>query len=1627
MADFSIKLQQVKGVMSKEEAIAGQLKQLAGRVEGIAGSGALSGSGYGDVRSSLRNLAGDIRAEKINITDMKAALEQITAKYEEAEKKITNDPAGRKGFENAIRELKNKLEEIGNNGGGTSQTCQDYDGDPVNMSNGNFVEEVQDLKIAGRIPLVFVRVYNAMSEKKTVLGQSWFCNYMDRVEKRDGKLYLLAGDGREEIFVLRDHFGEKQIYGSFFGSYEEITEDTEGFLWKRNTGEYRFSKTGRLSSYTGGCGGSLQFEYENGQLKKVIRGDGAYLEYVYDGEGYLKKITDHTGRSVSFYCEDGLLKEVTAPDRSSVKYTYDENGRLKSIINEEGVRVIENTYDEHGRVCRQVFADQEMMQYQYGDKEREVALIERNGRKTVYIHDEKGRHTRTVHESGEETYAYNDKNQRILHTDVLGNTFRRTFDARGNVTSVTDSDGNITHYTYDAMNRLVSYKNALGNQTVYHYDAKGNLLEVVAPDGTKTQYIYDEKDQPVKITNPDGSVVEVSYDKNGNIMKVQEAGKGTRSYQYDELNRVAVFTDGAGNRTQYEYDAKDRVTKVTNADGKSRLYVYGKSGNIESVTDFDGKKESFAYDVTGEPVCYTNKAGSKIRYEYDAMRNIAQISAPNGAVTRFAYDKINQITSVTGPVGTTIAFAYDANGNCISQTNEEGYKKHYTYDANRRLLSVTDEVGMTTTYTYDAMGRLVCKTMPDQSCETYRYDVMGRQTAKTDALGNTEYYTYTELGKRKSVTDAAGRKTEFSYYPGGLLKSVIKPGGEKEFYTYTANGLLASKTNAAGYEVRYRYDCLNRVTDITSNEGGHKSYTYDAVGNCTSMTDTKGNRTVYQYTVTGKLRAVIDAKGNATYYDYNLADQMIGRLQCTQEMDVDFAEAKMQNEANHSVHLTTYQRDLAGRVTAVTDSLGATEYYTYDKTGRVICKKDRDGFDTTYHYNADGTVSDIFYADGKQTHFTYDVRKKLNEIKDWLGTIKIQSDPAARVTSVTDQQGRQVSYAYGNAGERTQIVYPDGSMAGYEYDDALRLSAVTTAAGTTKFAYDEFGRLKEKIYPNQVRSVFEYDKADRLLALSHLGPEGLIDGYQYTYDAIGNKTAVEKKRMGLEAESGSFTYRYDELGQLLEVEQDHRKIRSYQYDSFGNRVASWDEDQGETRFVYNSANQLIKMSDEKNTFCYMYDRRGNLIRESRNDKTEKEYAFSAMNRLEHFSGEGKTVRNYTYNGLGQRVLETDGRQKISYILDLTKNYNNLLQREKKGATESYIWGSGLLGRETAEEKETYLCDELGSVTRCMDALGNVSSVYGYDEFGVDLSERKSVYEKQGKRQPFGYTGYRMDAGSGLYFAQAREYAPVYGRFISADPVGGVMELPLTANAYGYCWNNPAALVDLNGMFPSWGEVKDFCRKHILGVETVVSATTGEVDGGAGFYVGETVETSTQSDTYQGSILKRVDTVENGEVSSEYSINIPSFDFGNGIKIGVPVSVGVNTNGDGFGISASVGLDLGKFNLNVPAKIGLDLKDIVSLDLGADVGWGDDSVGLDLGAGLNPFSNLKVGVHQAKQNGDETITSKAGVYMRTGYVYAVVIAAAALYNCVLGMDPSAAWQMIQEYLNSLTASGACPIR
>ena len=1236
----------------------------------------------------------------------------------------------------------------------------------------------------------------------------------------------------------------------------------------------------------------------------------------------LTRVTDHTGRSISFTYQNGTLSTVTGLSGNRTTYTYGPQGRITEVANARGITTVKNEYDRENRTVRQSFPDGGEMEYEYNDKEKKVILTERNGSKTTYVHDDRFRTTQIHYADGTERFAYNEYNRKTLVVDKNGNRTRYAYDSRGNVTQIVNAKREKQNFTYDANNRLltVTVNGVLKARNVY--DRNGNLVKTSDALSRTREIEYNSQGRPVKLIQPDGSALFFACDEKGNVIFVTDARGTVTRYTYDDLNRVTETIDGNGNRTVYEYNEKDDIIRLTNAEGNSRTYEYNESGKLASVTDFDGSRITREYNELNRLVKSTDQCGNTTELFYDRMWNISRLREANGAETVFTYDPLNRLESVTNALGATVRYQYDPNGNRTAILAPDGSETRFTYDSLNRILSVTGPDRAKTGLTYDAEGNVTEQTDAEGNTSYFTYDMAGQRKTVTDAKGNTSSYTYTAMGQLETVTDAAGRTTVYSYEAGGLLSCVTYPDGSFERYTYDKNQNIRTRENREGYHLTYHYDSLNRITRIESSHGQKKDYTYDAVGNVTGMTDALGHTTRYTWSPTGKLTGVEDAEGNRAEYRYDCMGNLTeirqygpgqndsrensstgivpeGQAPSSQlRIDPELLEGQDHNRNSQNLHLTTYTRNLLGQIETITDALGNQEHYAYDATGKLIRKTDKEGYDIAYSYNPAGQIESIRYADGKSVELSYNPLRQLTQIKDWLGITRIEPDALGRAEQVTDHKNREVAYEWGAMGERLATIYPDGREVRYDYDDQLRLSRLSDGETEIQYRYDETGRLSEKAFGNGMLTTYAYNELGKLSRLTHQNRGGILEEYRYEYDLMGNKTRIEKQRAGLEAESGIYDYTYDALGRLNEVIKDGVVQRSYEYDPFGNRVYKRDYTEGSegrgaeagaegtgTAYIYNALNQLLK-EDGTTEKVYQYDRRGNLTEIREAGEVINRYEYGPMNRLTSAVGRNGAEAEYFYNGLGLRTgkiesgipgtgvpgngvpgsvntgIETglNPSRQIDYILDMTKSYHNLLQKKEGRNIQTYLWDGNVAGMNEEDEASYYLQDDLGSPIRLLDAEGENRSLYGYDEFGNDL------YRTQGEMQPFGYTGYQRDLIADTYFAQAREYMPESGRFVSEDLVGGFIGNPRTINSYTYCWNSPLQFIDVDGNYPSesdmqqwawdiyWTNYLDSAKQYINNKIDTAATTAKEVGydiGEAAFKGGEYIVNAGKAVYYSG--------------------------------------------------------------------------------------------------------------------------------------------------------------------------------
>ena len=427
--------------------------------------------------------------------------------------------------------------------------------------------------------------------------------------------------------------------------------------------------------------------------------------------------------------------------------------------------------------------------------------------------------------------------------------------------------------------------------------------------------------------------------------------------------------------------------------------------------------------------------------------------------------------------------------------------------------------------------------------------------------------------------------------------------------------------------------------------------------------------------------------------------------------------------------------------------------------------------------------------------------KQLTEIRDWLGTTKIETDVLGRATKITDFDGNEVGYTWNSLGQREKLTYPDGSEVNYTYNASGKLMSVKSGADVASYAYDPMGRISERVLPDSTLTKYEFNALGALIGLTHSKGGDILDQFKYTYDPVGNITQIDKHRVGIEADNGLFQYAYDPLNRLIEA-TNGQSSKQYGYDSLGNRVSSL-QNGIQTNHSFNARNQLTKTLEGDDVTEYSYDKRGNLTNATQNGQLKATYTFDATNMMTGAFVQGNGTAEYAYNGFRSRISKLENFQyetaanlpdpvkEVRYVLDLTLPYNNLLMT-KGEQSQSFVWGTNLLSANTANDTPKtssfhYLHDHLGSPIRLLGTDNNDTTL-AYDEFGVpDVTGNTQAFHN-----PFSFTGYQTDSISGLYYAQARYYDPIAGRFGAEDLIKDQF------NWYGYCNGNPINQVDPDG-------------------------------------------------------------------------------------------------------------------------------------------------------------------------------------------------------------------------------------
>ena len=1426
MSQFEVITSKTRQVSNNEEQISNRLKQIERELEQVMNNLHIDNSAIQQVKRNLRVNMQNVTTLQQRVHLLSTTLAQISSLYESTEKSVAGTSVNRSRITEAISKVKNILSDIADKIRQTTRalgidSSSAYSSDPVNLCNGNYVYENTFLEMDTVMDMKFRIFYNIQNNEIGALGRGWTHSYEIRMIAEEDRLDLQLDDGSKMSFQRY----EDGLYYPLNGTIGACVESEEGTTFTdKESYTYHFDKSGKILRKDNIFGDSLNYIYnQKGNLEKIEDNYGNQIHFKYNSLLQISEISDHSGRKIHLTYKGGQLSTVENVEGRTIRYEYEEHGWLYKLINASGATGLINSYDEQGRTIHQEFPDGGTVDYEYLDDTNQVIMTEQNGNRICYEHDAFYRISRIVYEDGEERYTYDSDHNNTSYTDKLGHTFHSEFDANGNRTEFINPLNDKVEYSYTDFNQVESV--TLNGELIHRaeYNTDNRLAMKEDANGGKEYFIYDEKGNVINWIRPDGSSVDMEYNDAGYLTSITNAMGGKTIYEYDARHNVTAETDPLGNRTEYSYNDANELVRVVNAEGNVATYLYDKSGNPVSLTDYNDHTMTVIYNAFNRPVKIIDADGNTTTYEYDQMWNLVKQIDPEGTIATLEYDKLQRVTRFTNPAGGVNEFEYDACNNLVERKDPNGGIHKIEYDALNRPVKVTDPCGHVVRSTYDAQSNVTEVIYEDGSCEKYTYDLLGNMTSSQMPDGYKKYYTYDVMSNLIKVSDDDFILEEYEYYPDGLIKKEKYLDGTFKEYEYDLNENLIHVINEEGGKWTFTYDCMQRVIKAEDPAGSVESYEYDPMGNIKTVINGTGERTSYTYNAAGLTESVIDAEGHETRYLYDKCNRLSHVLQSGEGL----IKPEMLNHFNENqkgLHVIHLERDGLGNVITQTDAAGKITRYEYDGEGRIISQTDADGNITGCEYNPDGTQKSFTFADGRSIQLSYNGLKQLIQMEDWLGITRIQVDRMGRTKSVTTPDDKTISYEWGIRGEQRSITYPDGKKVEYHYDNQMRLASASLGEDVVSYDYYDNGRLKEKMYPHGFSTQYSYLPSGNISQIAHKNGQQIIEKSIYQYDKNNRKSKVTRENA---KGSGIYEYQYNPLGSLTKVLHDGAEEEHYRYDPFGNRIWSKTYDQ-EAEYTYNVLNQMTEKKDSQGIHQYSYDNRGNLRTETLDGIVTREYTFDALNRLRQVT-DGPVTVDYTYNGNGNRVrreIKTPGGSSTSrYIYDISREVNNLLGIQEGNDFTDMLWDGSPLGTSKGSDYEYYLNDE--RMTPLHIFRGNeILSSYEYDSFGV-------IRESKGNLSSIhGFTGHRMDYATGLIHADAREYDPANGRFISMDLMPAAIAVPLTFNLYSYCGGDPVNFTDPSGLIAAWlaggivGAVANVAVK--AAGDVVKSVTTGKI-------------------------------------------------------------------------------------------------------------------------------------------------------------------------------------------------------
>ncbi len=627
-----------------------------------------------------------------------------------------------------------------------------------------------------------------------------------------------------------------------------------------------------------------------------------------------------------------------------------------------------------------------------------------------------------------------------------------------------------------------------------------------------------------------------------------------------------------------------------------------------------------------------------------------------GYTEKYTYEPLfGSLESYTDKNSQVTSFGVDPKGrpalllNSMDAKEGHAYSKLYTYDVAGAVAFATCETRLPdhdqhtkTIAFYDGLQRRIQSKKEaitsDGQTEKLVAIVSGQNSV--DSLGRVvaEYLEYEEPINNFTIYNPQTSTIKPSLYEYDLNDRVMNIMASDEGETKMEYGikslqnelyLTANQTNPNGLQIEYYYSLRGELRAEKMTLPGEESWThyvYNELSEIKEITHPSGSKTFYSYDLLGRRISVDVPDAGLTELVYDPAGNLIKKITATIREGLQEQAAIRYTYDKERLLTIDYPKNFQNKVELHYGESGAP----FNRAGRIWLQEDGTG-GREYFYDVFGNV-------------TKEIRTVIiNRSEIFTYVTEFKHDALNRIQQIIYPDGEVVFYAYDETG-RLDRIYGEKAHDTYTYIDNIHydffLERIKTEYGNgviEEEQYDDKGRVSEHDLSSEsmvlLDQQYEYDLEDQLLEMVNNQSDDFIGQYK-------------------------IQYRYDEKGRIIETEGNWNTpsttrafLSTFNYNP-SNTLATKDQS-----LFSNGVQDVLRSSSFEYIYedpaypsrpsnvggrSYAYDFNGNLNLINSNIVFEfSQFVYDEENRLMGASKNGKTSL-YTYDAFGRRTIKSQG-------------------------------------------------------------------------------------------------------------------------------------------------------------------------------------------------------------------------------------------------------------------------------------------------------------------------------------------------------------------------------------------------